>query len=100
MPTDPTFLMPVEDVFSIRGRGTVVTGTVDKGVLKVGDTIIIRGQLEDKTAEVSKIETFRKPVDQVGEGDHVGVFLKDIAKEDVQRGDVLLGSSVEYGWEE
>ncbi len=98
MSADPFFHMVVEDVFSIRGRGTVVTGKVEAGSLKVGDEIVIRGRGADKTAVVTGIEMFRKVRDQASAGDMVGVLLKDVAREDVQRGDELLSPSSDFTW--
>ena len=92
MPTDPSFRMIIEDVFSIRGRGTVVVGYVEQGTLAVGDTVEIRGQIEVKRTVVAGIEMFRKLVDRVGVGDNVGVFLRNIGKDEVQPGDVLRGT--------
>jgi elongation factor Tu len=98
MTTDPNFHMLVEDVFAIRNRGTVVTGKIDSGTLKVGDEIIIRGGNGEKTTTVTGIEMFRKVLDQVKEGDVVGILLKDIARTDIQRGDELLGPNNDFTW--
>ena len=87
--TDKDFLMPVEDVFSISGRGTVVTGRIERGVVKIGDTIEIVGIRDTQTTTVTGIEMFRKEM-TVGEaGDNCGVLLRGIAKEAVERGQVL-----------
>ena len=88
--TDQPFLMPVEDVFTITGRGTVVTGRVERGVLKTGETIEIVG-LEDKpkTSVVTGIEMFRKTLDEAVAGYNVGILLRGIDRTDVQRGQIL-----------
>lgn len=86
MPTDPFFRMRVSDVFSIRGRGIVVTGSVESGSLRPGDEVIIRGGLRDKKAVVTSIEAFRKVIEEAKAGDTVGVLLKDINKQDVEHG--------------
>jgi elongation factor Tu len=88
--TDKPFLMPVEDVFSISGRGTVVTGRVECGILKVGDEIEIIGMQDkvDKTT-CTGVEMFRKLLDQGQAGDNIGALLRGTKKEDVQRGQVL-----------
>ena len=87
---DKPFLMPVEDVFSISGRGTVVTGRIERGVVKTGDEIAIVG-LSEKTEKstVTGVEMFRKILDRGEAGDNVGCLLRGIKKEDVQRGQVL-----------
>ena len=86
---DQDFLMPVEDVFSISGRGTVVTGRIEKGTIKVGETIEIVGFSDTKTTTVTGVEMFRKEMDQGQAGDNCGVLLRGIKKEDVERGQVL-----------
>jgi elongation factor Tu len=83
------FLMPVEDVFSITGRGTVVTGRVDQGVLRVGDEVEIVGLRDVKKSVVTGIEMFRKLLDEARAGDNVGLLLRGIGKEDVERGQVV-----------
>ncbi len=89
--TDKPFLMPVEDVFSITGRGTVVTGRVERGVLNVGDTIDIIGMQEEKqTTTVTGIEMFRKLLDRAEAGDNAGVLLRGTKKDDVERGMVIV----------
>ena len=95
MPTDPSFRMTIEEVFSIRGRGTVVIGCIERGTLKVGDTVEIRGRIEVKRTVVAGIEMFRRPMDRVGVGDNIGVFLRNIGKDEVQPGDVLRGTQSE-----
>ncbi|MDY3133261.1 MAG: elongation factor Tu [Campylobacter lanienae] len=87
--TDKDFLMPIEDVFSISGRGTVVTGRIEKGIVKVGDTIEIVGIRDTQTTTVTGVEMFRKEMDQGEAGDNVGVLLRGTKKEEVERGMVL-----------
>jgi elongation factor Tu len=87
--TDKPFLMAVEDVFSIQGRGTVVTGRIDRGIVKVNDEIEIVGIRDTKKTVVTGVEMFRKLLDQGEAGDNVGVLLRGIDKEDVERGQVL-----------
>jgi elongation factor Tu len=88
--TEQDFLMPVEDVFSIAGRGTVVTGRIEKGIVKVGETIEIVGITDTQTTTVTGVEMFRKEMDQGEAGDNCGVLLRGIKKEEVQRGQVLI----------
>ena len=88
--TEQDFLMPVEDVFSISGRGTVVTGRIEKGVVKVGETIEIVGISDTVSTTVTGVEMFRKEMEQGEAGDNCGVLLRGIKKEDVQRGQVLV----------
>ena len=88
-PKDRPFLMPIEDVFSISGRGTVVTGRVERGIVKVGDEIEIVGLKATVKTIVTGIEMFRKLLDQGEAGDNVGVLLRGIGREDVERGQVL-----------
>ena len=87
--TDLPFLMPVEDVFSITGRGTVATGRVERGVVKVGDVVEIIGYHETKSTTVTGVEMFRKLLDQAEAGDNIGALLRGISREDIQRGQVL-----------
>ncbi len=87
--TEKTFLMPVEDVFSISGRGTVVTGRVERGIVKVGDEIEIIGIRPTQKTTVTGIEMFRKLLDEGQAGDNCGVLLRGTKKEDVERGQVL-----------
>ncbi|KAF0591327.1 MAG: translation elongation factor Tu [Candidatus Campylobacter infans] len=87
--TDKDFLMPIEDIFSISGRGTVVTGRVEKGIVKVGDTIEIVGLRPTQTTTVTGVEMFRKEMEQGEAGDNVGVLLRGTKKEEVERGMVL-----------
>ena len=86
---DKPFLMPVEDVFSITGRGTVATGRVERGVVKVGDEVEIVGFGETKKSTVTGVEMFRKLLDQGQAGDNIGALLRGIDKKDIQRGQVL-----------
>ena len=83
------FAMPIEDVFSITGRGTVVTGRIEQGVLKVGDQVEIVGLRDLQTTTVTGIEMFRKLLDQGQAGDNVGLLLRGIGKDDVERGQVI-----------
>jgi elongation factor Tu len=87
--TDKPFLMAIEDVFSIQGRGTVVTGRIERGVIKINDNIEIIGITDTKQTVVTGIEMFRKLLDTGEAGDNVGVLLRGINKDDVQRGQVL-----------
>ena len=86
---DKPFLMPIEDIFSIQGRGTVVTGRVERGTLKVGDEVEIVGLRPTQKTVVTGIEMFRKELDEALPGDNVGVLLRGIEKNDVERGQVL-----------
>ena len=86
---DKPFLMAVEDVFSITGRGTVATGRIERGVVKVGESIEIIGIRDTRTAAVTGVEMFQKTLDQGMAGDNVGVLLRGVAKEDIERGMVL-----------
>ncbi len=86
---DKPFLMPIEDVFSISGRGTVVTGRVDRGIVKVGEEIELVGFAETQKKVVTGVEMFRKLLDQGQAGDNIGVLLRGLEKDDVQRGQVL-----------
>ncbi|WP_062196953.1 elongation factor Tu [Massilibacterium senegalense] len=88
--TDKPFMMPVEDVFSITGRGTVATGRVERGVVKVGDEVEILGLTDEPTkTTVTGVEMFRKLLDQAEAGDNIGALLRGVAREDIQRGQVL-----------
>jgi elongation factor Tu len=86
---DKPFLMPVEDVFSITGRGTVATGRIERGVIKVGEEIALVGFGSDKKSVVTGVEMFRKLLDQGEAGDNVGLLLRGIGKEEIERGMVL-----------
>ncbi len=88
-PLDQPFLMPIEDVFSISGRGTVVTGRIERGRIKVGEEVEIVGLKDTKKSVVTGVEMFRKLLDEGVAGDNVGCLLRGVAKEDVERGQVL-----------
>jgi elongation factor Tu len=88
-PIDKPFLMPIEDVFSISGRGTVVTGRVERGVIKVGEEVEIVGIRETRKTVATGVEMFRKLLDEGRAGDNVGVLLRGIGKDEVERGQVL-----------
>ncbi len=88
-PVDKPFLMPIEDVFSITGRGTVVTGRVESGVIKVGDECEIVGLKPTQKTTVTGVEMFRKLLDQGEAGDNVGLLLRGTKKEDVERGQII-----------
>ena len=88
-PVDQPFLMPIEDVFTIQGRGTVVTGRVDRGIVKVGQEIEIIGIKEAQRTTCTGVEMFRKLLDEGRAGENVGVLLRGIKREDVERGQVL-----------
>ena len=87
--TDKPFMMSVEDVFSIKGRGTVVTGRIDRGIIKIGEPIEIIGLRETKNSVVTGVEMFHKQLDEGMAGDNVGLLLRGIEREDVERGQVL-----------
>jgi elongation factor Tu len=86
---DKDFLMPIEDIFTIQGRGTVVTGRIERGIVKVGETVEIVGIRDTTTTVVTGVEMFRKLLDQGQAGDNVGVLLRGTKKDDVERGQVL-----------
>jgi elongation factor Tu len=88
-PLDRPFLMPIEDVFSISGRGTVVTGRVEQGIVKVGEEVEIVGIKDTSKTVVTGVEMFRKLLDQGQAGDNIGALLRGIGREDVERGQVL-----------
>ncbi|HMM53353.1 MAG TPA: elongation factor Tu, partial [Burkholderiaceae bacterium] len=88
-PVDGAFLMPIEDVFSISGRGTVVTGRIERGIVKVGDEVEIVGIRDTQKTTVTGVEMFRKLLDQGQAGDNVGVLLRGTKRDDVERGQVL-----------
>lgn len=88
-PVDKPFLMPIEDVFTIQGRGTVVTGRVERGILKLNEEIEIVGLKETKKTVATGIEMFRKTLDEARAGDNTGILIRGIEKNDVQRGQVL-----------
>ena len=88
-PTDKPFLMPVEDVFSISGRGTVVTGRIETGIIKVGEEVEIVGIKDTKKTTVTGVEMFRKLLDQGEAGDNVGALIRGVGRDEVERGQVL-----------
>src|SRR5947208_4230282 len=88
-PLDRPFLMPIEDVFSISGRGTVVTGRVEQGIVKVGEEVEIVGIRDTQKTVVTGVEMFRKLLDQGQAGDNIGALLRGVGREDVERGQVL-----------
>jgi elongation factor Tu len=88
-PLDLAFLMPIEDVFSISGRGTVVTGRVEQGIVKVGEEVEIVGLKDTKKTVVTGVEMFRKLLDQGQAGDNIGALIRGVGREEVERGQVL-----------
>ena len=88
-PIDKPFLMPIEDVFSISGRGTVVTGRIEKGIIKVGEEVEVVGLKDTQKSTCTGVEMFRKLLDEGRAGDNVGVLLRGLKREDVERGQVL-----------
>lgn len=86
---DKPFLMPVEDIFSIEGRGTVVTGRIERGIVKLGDSIEVVGLRDTQTTTVTGVEMFNKSLDQGQAGDNAGILVRGIKKEDITRGQVL-----------
>jgi elongation factor Tu len=86
---DQPFLMPVEDVFTITGRGTVATGRIERGVVKVGESVELVGMTDTKTITVTGVEMFKKLLDQGEAGDNAGILLRSLKREDVDRGQVL-----------
>jgi len=87
---DKPFLMPVEDVFTITGRGTVATGRVERGTLKIGDTVSIVGLSDEtKSVVVTGLEMFRKVLDEAQAGDNIGALLRGVQRADIERGQVL-----------
>ena len=88
-PKDKPFLMPIEDVFSISGRGTVVTGRVERGIVKVGEEMHIIGLKDTQTTVVTGVEMFRKLLDQGEAGDNIGALIRGVGREEVERGQVL-----------
>jgi elongation factor Tu len=98
MAADPSFQMTVEDVFTIRGSGTVLTGRIERGVLKVGDEVTLKNRMGSTKIVVNGLESFRKTLLEAKAGDNVGVLVRDIAQKEVQRGDTLTGSESEFTW--
>ncbi|MDO8671625.1 MAG: EF-Tu/IF-2/RF-3 family GTPase, partial [Dehalococcoidia bacterium] len=91
-PRELPFLMPIEDVFGIKGRGTVVTGRIERGIVKTGEEIEIVGMKETRRTVVTGVEMFRKILDQGEAGDNVGCLLRGVERDDVERGQVLAKS--------
>ena len=89
MPTDPLLRLTVEDVFEIRGRGTVVTGNIERGAVQVGDEVDVSGPSGVRRATVAGVEKSRKVLDRAEAGDSVGLLLRGLGKADVHRGDVI-----------
>src|SRR2546421_3752525 len=88
--TDKPFLMPVEDVFGIKGRGTVATGRIERGIIKVGEAVEIVGMKEEtRNVIVTGVEMFQKTLDQGMAGDNVGCLLRGVERSDIERGQVL-----------
>ncbi|MEI6498670.1 MAG: EF-Tu/IF-2/RF-3 family GTPase, partial [bacterium] len=86
---DKPFLMPVEDVFSIKGRGTVATGRIEQGIVKIGDSVEVVGIKKTTSTVVTGVEMFKKQLDQGQAGDNVGLLLRGVEREDIERGQVL-----------
>ena len=86
---DKPFIMPIEDIFSIQGRGTVVTGRIERGIVKVGEQVEIVGFRDTRTTVVTGMEMFKKLLDEGRAGDNVGLLLRGIEKDDVERGQVV-----------
>ncbi|MFA7377786.1 MAG: EF-Tu/IF-2/RF-3 family GTPase, partial [Patescibacteria group bacterium] len=86
---DHPFLMPIEDIFSIEGRGTVVTGRIDRGVIKIGDEVEIVGLMDTKKTTITGVEMFNKSLDRGEAGDNAGLLLRGTKKDEVERGQVL-----------
>ncbi len=97
MSIDPLFRMTVQDAFAIRGRGTVVTGTIEAGSIHLGDTVSYRREGVFKQAKVSGLEALRKIIPEAQEGDTVGILLAGVEPKEIQRGDVLVGSEIDFG---
>jgi elongation factor Tu len=87
--TDKPFLMPVEDVFSIKGRGTVATGRVERGIVKVGEEVEVVGLHATKKTVVTGVEMFRKSLDQGQAGDNIGLLVRGLERTDIERGQVI-----------
>lgn len=87
--TDKTFLMAIEDVFSITGRGTVATGRIERGTIKVGDNVEIVGITDTKTTTITGIEMFQKTLESGVAGDNVGILLRGVTRDNIERGMVL-----------
>lgn len=98
MSGDPLFHMVIEDVFSIAGRGTVVTGKIHSGTVRAGDELVIKGKDGERRAVVLGVEASRKVLEEAHAGDAVGVLLKDASRAIIQRGDELLGPGMDFTW--
>jgi elongation factor Tu len=98
--TDKPFLMPIEDVFTISGRGTVVTGRVERGIVKVGDAVQVVGLRAVQDTAVTGVEMFRKLLDQGEAGDNIGALIRGLKREDVERGQVLAKPGTVEAWVE
>jgi len=98
MPADPAFRMTVQEVFSIKGRGTVVTGRIDSGTINVGDEIRIQKGSSSRTVVVSGLEINRKALARAQAGDVIGALFKDLEQGDIQQGDALTGSDLDFSW--
>ena len=97
---DKPFLMPIEDVFSISGRGTVVTGRVERGIVKVGDEVEIVGFKDTQKTTVTGVEMFRKLLDEGRAGENIGALLRGTKKEEVERGQVLCQAGLDQAAQE
>ena len=97
---DKPFLMPVEDVFTISGRGTVVTGRVERGIVKVGEEIEIVGFKDTVKTVVTGVEMFRKLLDEGRAGDNIGALLRGTKREDIERGQVLCKPGIDHAAQE
>src|SRR5690606_8072967 len=98
MPADPAFRMTVQEVFSIKGRGTVGTGRIDSGTINVGDEIRIQKGSSSRTVVVSGLEINRKALARAQAGDVIGALFKDLEQGDIQQGDALTGSDLDFSW--
>jgi elongation factor Tu len=92
VPTDPFLRLTVEDVFEIKGRGTVITGRIEQGALQVGDEVLLQGPSGARRTKVAGLEMFRKVLQRAATGDQVGVLLRDVGKAEVRRGDVITAA--------
>ena len=98
MTTDPLFRLTIQDVFSLRGRGSVVTGKIESGSIHPGDTVSYHREGVFKQVVVDGIDMYRKQISQAGKGQTVGLLLSQIGSGELQRGDVLLGSGMDFEW--
>ena len=97
MSADPSFRMTVQDVFFIRDRGTVVTGQIEQGTLKVGDELQLQRSAATRKVVVTGLEMFHKQLNEAAAGANVGMLLKNLAKDDVKAGDILTGGEASSG---